>query len=230
MEIRDFVRVILRWWWLGLTPVLIVAVLLAVAYNPPPTTYQVVLRFATGGTPPPVLSPDYDRYYAWLASEYIANGLADLAATNAFATAVAARLTAKGLDVTAANLQAAIATDNAQSMLVVYITWPDADQAVQIATVVGDTLLELGPSYYPQMAGIGKVARRADHPTATPLPPSLRSRLLGPVIKLATASTVGLGLIMTANYFDMRVHDPQTLQQQGLQVLGTIPRCRHQKP
>ena len=226
MELRGILRMVRQWWWLGLVPVLVVVALLAFTYTPPPQTYQVVLRFATGGTPPPTLSPDYDRYYAWLSSEYIANGLADLATTSAFASAVATRLTSEGLNITADALQAAIAADNAQSMLVVYITWSDADQAVRIARTVGDTLLELGPTYYPQMMGIGNVARWADQITANPLAPSLRNRLLAPAVRLGLAIAVGAALILTAHYFDAYVRDPQALTRQGLPVLGIIPQHR----
>ncbi|HHE72850.1 MAG TPA: hypothetical protein ENL34_11290 [Chloroflexi bacterium] len=226
MELRGILGMVRQWWWLGLIPVLVVVAMLAFTYTPPPQTYQVVLRFATGGTPPPTLSPDYDRYYAWLSSEYIANGLADLATTSAFASAVATRLTSEGLNITADALQAAIATDNAQSMLVVYITWSDADQVVRIARAVGDTLLELGPTYYPQMMGIGTVARWADQITANPVAPSLRNRLLAPAVRLGLAVAIGAALILTAHYLDAYVRDPQTLTQQGLPVLGAIPRQR----
>lgn len=122
MELWTFLRILWRRWWLVAAPVLGVLAHLAVTYRPPPTTYQVVMRFAAG-TVPAGLSVDYDRYYSWLTSEYIANGLADIARTRAFAEAVAARLKEQGISADPAAIQGAIVTDNAQSILVVYLTW-----------------------------------------------------------------------------------------------------------
>ncbi|HEC35307.1 MAG TPA: hypothetical protein ENI39_02090, partial [Anaerolineae bacterium] len=107
MELRTYWKILIRRWWLVVAPVLVVAVHTVVTYHPPPPTYQVVMRFAAG-TIPAGLSLDYDRYYHWLTSEYVANGLADVAETGAFAQAVAARLAAEGLRVDPAAVQGAI--------------------------------------------------------------------------------------------------------------------------
>ncbi|MGC9522190.1 MAG: hypothetical protein ACP5HG_09985, partial [Anaerolineae bacterium] len=151
MELRDITKILIRWWWLGMIPVLVVIIVLAISYQPPVMPYQVVLRFTAGGEPADRLSPDYDRYYAWLASEYVANGLADLAVTSRFAADVAERLSRDGLEVAPQAIQASIRTDNAQSVMVLYVTWPTAAEAVAIAQAVGDELLEKSPNYYPQM-------------------------------------------------------------------------------
>ena len=88
MELRAYWNVIVRRWWLVLAPLAVVAVVMGATYRRPPTSYQVVLRCAAGTTCAG-LSVDYDRYYPWLTSEYIANGLADVAETGVFAQAVA---------------------------------------------------------------------------------------------------------------------------------------------
>jgi len=224
MEVKQILRVVRRWWWLGLLPVLVVVALLAVTFRPPATAYQVVLRFTTGSEPAATLSPDHDRYYAWLASEYIANGLADLAVTGEFSRAVAARLADDGIAIPAPAIQGSLMTDNAQSVMVVYLTWPDAEQAVTVAEAVGAELLASGPLYYPQMDQVGSVARLADVPVAVPLPTSLRDQLLQPAIRLAIAGAIGGGLMLTAHYFDPHVRDPDELKASGLDVVGTIPR------
>ena len=63
-----------------------------------PTLYGVTMRFATGGEPAGALSNDYDRYYAWLSSEYIANGLADIAASDTFASMSQKQLSENAFD------------------------------------------------------------------------------------------------------------------------------------
>lgn len=229
MELRQILRIAKRWLWLGAIPVVVVGLYLAMTFTAPTPSYQVVLRFTTGSAPTATLSEDYDRYYAWLASEYIANGLADLATTSRFAEAIATELASAGIDVSQQAVQGAIATDNAQSVLIVYVTWPDPQQAVALAEAVGRALLDAGPDYYPQMDDIGTVARLADVPVAVQLPASLRAQLLSPALRLAIALAAGAALVVIAHYVDPWVRDRDDLNRAGLQVLATIPRPRRRR-
>ncbi len=223
MELRHFLRVILRRWWLVAAPVVVVVAHLAVTYHPPPTVYQVVMRFAAG-TQPAGLSLDYDRYYPWLTSEYIANGLADVAETRAFAQAVADRLAERGVTADPAAVQAAIVTDNAQSILVVYLTWPDPAQCRVLAEAVADELTQNGAAYFPQLEGLDPAVRLLDSPEPFPLPPSLRAQMLGPAVRLGLALAVGIGLALAWHYFDPTVRDPEELETLGIPVLARIPK------
>lgn len=228
MELRRFIRVLLWRWWLVAAPVLVVLAHLLVTYRPPPTFYQVVMRFAAG-TAPAGLSVDYDRYYAWLTSEYIANGLADVARTRAFADAVAARLTGGGLALAAGAIQGAIVTDNVQSIAVVYLTWPDPQGAVAVARAVAAELTENGWAYFPQippMEDAGPAARLLDEPVPVPLPPALRAQLLGPAIRLTLGLGVGVGLALVGHYLDPTIRQEEEVEALGLLVLARIPRSR----
>jgi hypothetical protein len=200
--------------------------MVAATYRPPTTPYQVVLRFTTGSEPTTDLSPDYDRYYAWLASEYIANGLADLARTGRFAEAVANRLAQQELDVPPQAIQAAISTDNAQSVLVAYITWSDPAELAMLAQAFSDEIILAGPTYYPQMDGVGTVAQLADTPAPVALPPSLRAQLVGPGLRLLLAAATGVGLMLAAHFVDPWVRDDTALTSLEIPIAGTIPR-RH---
>jgi len=95
MELRTYWKVLTRRWWLVVAPVLVVLAQTVVTYQPPKMTYQVVMRFAAG-TQAIGVSEDYDRYYPWVISEYIAKNLADVAETGVFAQAVASRLAETG--------------------------------------------------------------------------------------------------------------------------------------
>jgi len=223
MELRFYIKVLLRRWWLVVTPVLVVLAHTLVTYHPPPTVYQVVMRFSAGTTPAG-LSLDYDRYYPWLTSEYIANGLADVAETQVFARAVAARLAAEGLTVDPAAVQGGIVTDNAQSILVIYITWPDAQGASAVAEAVADELTQNGAAYFPQLEGLDPPVHLLDEPVPAPLPPGLRAQLLGPAVRLGLALAVGVGLALAWHYMDPTVRDPEDLEEMGLAMLAHIPR------
>ncbi|MFP4343176.1 MAG: hypothetical protein ACLFU8_00655 [Anaerolineales bacterium] len=220
MELRQMLKVSFRWAWLIAIPVVVALGYVALTYRPPGVSYQVVMRFAAG-TAPAGLSLDYDRYYPWLTSEYIANGLADVAETGAFAQTVAERLAAEGVAIPPTSIRGAIVTDNAQSIIVVYLTWPDPEQIVPLADAVTAELELGGATYYPQLADVGIAARRLDEPVPVPLAPSLRAQLLGPGLKILLAGGVGAGLAFLAHYLDPLVRERQELD---LPLLGAIPR------
>jgi len=220
MELRTYWKILLRRWWLVVVPVLVVTVYTAATYAPPSSVYQVVMRFSAG-TKPAGLSEEYDRYYPWLTSEYIANGLADVAETGLFAQAVAARLGEPDL---AASIQPAIVSDNAQSILVVYLTWPDAEQIVAVAEAITAELTENGAAYFPQLADIEPAVRLLDAPVPVSLAPGLRTQLMGPAIKIGLAFVVGVSLALLYHYLDPTVRESAELERLGLGVLAEIPR------
>ena len=223
MEVRQIIKVLFRRWWLVIVPVLVVLAYIVFTYRPPPTVYQVVMRFAAG-TKPAGLSEDYDRYYPWLASEYIANGLADVAETGVFAQAVASRLAEAGIEVAPGAIQPAIVTDNAQSILVIYITWPDGTQIVAVADAITAELTGNGVAYFPQLESVEPAGRALDTPTPVPLPLGLRTQLMGPVIKIGLALVIGVALALLWHYLDPTVREAAELEALGLGVLAEIPR------
>jgi len=220
MELRTYWKILIRRWQLIAAPVLVVALYAAVSYAPSPPAYQAVMRFAAG-TEPAGLSQEYDRYYPWLTSEYIANGLADVAETEAFAQAVAARL---GEPALAASIRPAIVTDNTQSILVIYLTWSDGEQIVAVAEAITAELTENSAAYYPQLEGLGPAVRRLDAPKPVLLPAGLRTQLMGPAIKIGLAFAVGVGLALLWHYLDPTVREAAELEEMGLNVLGEISR------
>ncbi len=222
MDFRKVLKVLLRWWWLVLVPVAVVAAYVGLTYQPPTLTYQIVMRYAAG-TEPAGLSEDYDRYYPWLTSEYVANGLADVAETRVFANAVAQRLSGE-VALEGSAIQGGIVTDNAQSVLVVYLTWPDAAQIVAIAEAMTAELTENGAAYYPQLGDVGPAVRVLDPPVPRPLPPSLRAQLLGPGLRLLLAFGVGLGLAFLTHYLDPTLRERGEIEALGVSVRGVIPR------
>ncbi len=218
MELRTYWKILLRRWWLVVVPVLVVAIYAALTYTPPAPVYRVVMRYAAG-TEPAGLSRDYDRYYPWLTSEYVANGLADVAVTGAFAQAVAARLGEPDL---AASIQGGIVSDNAQSILVIYLTWPDGAGITTVAGAISAELTENGAAYFPQLKGVEPALRLLDTPSPVPLAPGLRTQLMGPVVKIGLAFVVGVALALLWHYLDPTVREAAELE--GLNVLAEIPR------
>jgi capsular polysaccharide biosynthesis protein len=220
MELRIYWRILRRRWWLVVVPVVVVALYAAATYTPPGPVYQVTMRFAAG-TKPAGLSEDYDRYYPWLASEYIANGLADVARTGAFAEAVAERVGDSNL---AGAIQGGIVTDSAQSVMVVYLTWPDAEQIIDVADAITAELTQNGAAYFPQLTGVEPAVRRLDTPSPAALAPGLRAQLMGPAVKIGLALVIGVALALLWHYLDPTVREAEEIESIGLSVLAEIPK------
>lgn len=225
MELRAIWKAVVRRWWLAIAPMLVVLIHTVVTYRPPATAYRVVMRFAAG-TPPAGLSLDYDRYYPWLTSEYIANGLADVALTDLFAERVTARLAGQGLTVSPTAVRGAIVSDNAQSIMFIYLTWGDAEEARAVAQAISDELTENGAFYFPQLAGLEPAVRCLDEPAPTPQAPGLRTQMLGPAVRLALALALGVGLALLWHYLDPSVWSAEEVERLGLPVIAQIPRHR----
>jgi capsular polysaccharide biosynthesis protein len=181
------------------------------------------MRFAAG-TRPVGLSEDYDRYYAWATSEYIANGLADAAMGELFARGVASRLEQADHEVKPADIQPRIVTDSDQSILVVYLLWPNSDEIVDVAEAVAAELSENGATYFPQLEGVEPAVRLLDTPSPVPIAPGLRSQLMGPAVKIGLALVVGVAMALLWHYLDPTVHEALELESMGLAVLTEIPR------
>ncbi len=65
------------------------------------------------------------RYYNWLTSEYIVNGLTDWVKGGEFALAVSEQLAEQGYEIPAHEIQGGLAADNARSMLTLSLTHGD---------------------------------------------------------------------------------------------------------
>lgn len=221
----EYIRLIARRWWLVALPVLAVIVVSALTYQPPGVAYQVTLRFAAGLQPertPGVYN--YDRQYAWLASEYTANGLADIVRTSLFAENVSARTATTGALISAEMLQEALAADQQQSIMVVYLTWSDAAESARIGEAIIAELVQNGATYWSQLSAPGGAPVVAlDKPTPAPVSVSLRDRFDLPV-RLLLALVFGIALALLAHALDPMVRQPAELERMGIPIAGSIPR------
>jgi capsular polysaccharide biosynthesis protein len=221
----DYLRIIARRWWLALLPLVIVIAWTVAGHQTPVVSYQVTMRFAAGLLPeqtPGVYN--YDHQYTWLSSEYLANGLSDIVHTGLFAENVAARLKTQGLDIQPELLQAALASDQKQSIMVVYLTWGNADQAVQIGTAISSELVQNGTSYWPQLGDAkSNPVVALDKPTPVPQAAPLRDRFDVP-IRVLIALVAGLALVFVAHLLDPFLREQRELERMGLPVIGRIPR------
>lgn len=229
MELRRYWQIVWRRWWLTLG--LVGLVLLVSLLWPPQTTtlYQASLRFTVSLKPEPRTGDyyTYDRYYAWLTSEYIADDFSTVVESQAFAQGVSARL--EGLQVPPGAIQGGTKAEKEHRILTLHMTWPDPDQLRAIARAAAAELQENNAQYFTQLGAEGATVVLIDPPSVSPVGRSLRERLDLP-LRLLLALFVGVSLAFLLHYLDDSLRERADVEALGLPVLGEIPTERRRWP
>jgi capsular polysaccharide biosynthesis protein len=226
MELRQYWKILRRRWPLVLIPALIVLALGLATYRRAPTAYNAGVRFIVGQPPSSEGNlTDEQRYYNWLTSEYVVNGLTDWVRGGRFAEAVSARLAAQGIDAPAGAIQGGLAADNARSMLTLSLTAGDPEALRQMMDGAIAVLTEENAAALPQLGGQPAALTQLDEPIINPIAAGIRSQLDLP-LRVALALAAGVGLALLAHYVDPTVRDRAELERLGLPILGEIPKER----
>jgi capsular polysaccharide biosynthesis protein len=224
MELSQLWNILRRRWALALIPAVIVLIAGLATWRPAPPAYNAGVRFIVG-QPPGAAAADADeqRYYNWLTSEYIVNGLTDWVRGGKFAEAVSKRLATQGIDIPAGAIQGGLAADNARSMLTISLTAGDATQLEQMLDGVIAVLTEDNATALPQLGGETAVLTQLDEPVVNTLSAGIRSQLDLP-LRVALALVAGLGLALLAHYIDPTIRDREEVARAGLPLMAEIPR------
>lgn len=224
MELRRYWTILRRYWLLALIPAAIVLALGLATWQPAPTVYNAGVRFIVG-QPPGAAAAEQDeqRYYNWLASEYIVNGLTDWIRGGRFAQAVSDRLAAQGIDAPPGLIQGGLAVDNTRSLLTVSLTTGDPTLLPAMLNGVIAVLTEDNAAALPQLGGQRAVLTQLDEPVVNPIAPGIRGQLDLP-LRVGLALVAGLLLALLAHYLDPTVRDRAEVEGLGLPVLGQVPK------
>lgn len=210
---------------MAVIPTLIVLVVGLVTYNLPGSFYSVGVRFIVGQEPTDAAATeDEERYYNWLTSEYIVNGLTDWIRGERFAAAVSAQLAQEGIDVPAGEIRGSLAADNTRSMMTVILN-SGRDQAAveQMINAVITILTTQNADALPQLGDEPAVLVQLDTPIVNQIAPGIRSQLDLP-LRVALALGAGIGLAFLVEYLDPTVRGRDELERSGWVVLGEIPK------
>ena len=223
MELRAFYAIFRRRWLLVLIPPLVVALFSAVTYQPPPAPgYNVGVNFLVAQPPTPSADlADQERYYNWLSSEYIVNGLTDWAVSGSFKTAVSNQLAQEGLEIPPGSFS--VGAENVRSRLQISIQHGNAEALAQIVNAAITVLREQNADALPQLGGETAVLTLLDEPFVTPLPRSLSS-LLDIPLRIAIGIAAGLGLALLVEYLDPTIRSREEAEAMGFAILGEIPK------
>ena len=223
MELRHYWKLFKRRWLLVFLPAVVVLAIGLATFQSPPPVYNVGVRFLVSQPPSEGADmADEQRYYNWLASEYIVNGLTDWVKGGTFATAVSQELAAQGLDVPAGAIQGGLAADNARSMLIVSLTYGDGKVLAAMMAAVAKVLQEQN-SVLPQLDGETAVLVQLDQPIVNQIPAGIRSQLDLP-LRILLALGAGVGLALLIEYLDPTIRERDEIEKLGLPIVGEIPK------
>lgn len=224
MELRQLWKCILRRWPLALVPFVVVLAIGLATYHRPAPAYNVGIRYTAGQPPASDGGATYedDRYYPWLTSEYIVNGLADWVTSGSFAAAVSEELANEGIALPAGAIRGSVASDNVRSVLLVSMTYNDRDMLERMINAATAVLQARNAEAFPFL-GENAAVVPLDDPVINQIPAGLRATLDLP-LRLALAVGAGLGLAFLVDYLDPTVRSRRELQDMGLDTLAEIPK------
>jgi len=222
MELREYWRIIHRRLWLVLALPLVV---LAASLLLRPQAAQgavASLRLAVGVVPESGQGAYYtfDRYYSWLTAEYLADDLSEIVKSQAFADEVSKRL---GGSVRPGAIQGATSPQKLHRILTITVSASSAEQAMEIARAISDTLRQSAGTFLPQLSADNAAIAVIDPPALVPAGPSLRQRLDLP-LRIVLAIAAALGLAFLLDYVDESVRDRDDVEALGLTVLAEVPK------
>jgi capsular polysaccharide biosynthesis protein len=225
MELRQYVQIVLRRWWIPILLILIVvAVTLPELLSPASRPYQALMRFSVGVSPEPRTGAyyTYDHYYTWLASEYLVDDLAEIIKSQVFARAVSDYLATEGIKVPAGAISGSTEAGKLHRILRIVITWPREQELYEIAEAAAIVLQEQSHRFLTQLGSENAEVHLIDPPVVYEIGPGLRERLDLP-IRIFVAGAVGIALAFLSDYLDESVRNRQEVEAMGLDVLAEIP-------
>lgn len=226
MELRDYARVLLRYWWLIVLLIVVVGVGSWIFRAQPAPQYSATVRFTIGVNAPAAKDvTGYDPILtAYQASEYIRDDFVEIIQSDVFATdvnAVLAKSGVSGVTVSKGNISAQV--EKQRRLMSMSITWGDAKQAQQLADAAVKNLSENNAKYFAQLGSTGATVAVIDNPVVTPIGKSLREQLDIP-IRIVIALLAGIALAFILDYLDTSVRDARDAESLGLRVVGEIPK------
>jgi capsular polysaccharide biosynthesis protein len=227
MELKEYGHIIWKRAWIPALLVIVVAAAGLLTGQSPSLSYSTSMRFTVGVKPQEL--PDqytYDSYYAWLASEYLADDLSAIVSSGAFAADVNRRLAERGslVQLPPGNITAITFAEKQHRILRLNISWGNAAELAEIAQAIVTVMEQDSPKYLTQLGTPGALITVIDEPAPPGAnPPSLTQRLNLPV-RLLLALAAGLALAFLLDYLDTSVRGRSELEAMGIAVLAEVPK------
>lgn len=225
MELRQYIAILRRRWWLIVALPALVLVISLLTYTPTASTYQYVIRLAVGVEPieQSDVALDNDPLLAAAqASEYIADDLSVIVGETAFAEAVNARLP-EDMQVPAGTLAGQSVADKQHRILTLTITWSNPDQLAQIGDAAVETLREDGGDFVTLLSARRSTIHVIGRHGPFPVGPGLRQQLDIP-LRVIIAAVAAVVLAFVWDYLDDSIRTRDEVERLlGCDVLAEVP-------
>jgi capsular polysaccharide biosynthesis protein len=231
VELGHYVEMVRRRWWLVVLTTLAALLVAGLLAYRGASAYKATVRLAVS-VPVPAdclagQQREYDcNYYAWLASEYLADDLGELVRSRAFAEDVGALL---GEPFDPKSISDVVRTRKTHRILSITVTANTFDRAQRLGDAIVEALRLNSGKYLAQLATqSGQIVvidppqtQRGEGPAAVALEIGLRT-LLGLLF--------GLALVFALDYFDPTIRSERDVERTlGLPVLAAIPGAQRER-
>lgn len=222
MELRQYGRILWKRAWIiaGLT---LLAGVVSFLVSPARDGYEATLRVAIGVQPEERRESvyQYDRYYAFLASEYLADDFGEVVKSQAFLEDVQKEM--GNTPVALGSIFGDRGAKKTHRLVTLTVTAKGQDQARQIADAVLRVMENKGNQYLAQLGSDRAVVRVIDPPQVYPASRGQRA-LLDLGLRTGLGLLAGLALALLLEYLDNTVRDRTEAEGVlGLTVLGELP-------
>ena len=227
MELKQYWLIFWRRAWIPALLVGVVAIASLLTMQTPPPSYSASMRFTVRVKPQTDLNAyNYDGYYEWLASEYMADDLTAIVNSQAFAADVNRRLEEMGSSVRIppGSIGGVTFGEKQHRVLRLDLAWGDAAELSDISQAVVRAMEEDSVQYLNPPGAPGALVQAIDQPTS-PIANSrsLTERLQLPV-RLLLALGAGIALAFLLDYLDDSVRNRSELEAMGINVLAEVPK------
>ncbi len=211
MELRIYLAVLLRRWYIVLALPLLVIIFAIYQDVTRTTNYTATARLSVVRQPETDIPEDFqfDEYYNYLASEFEIDDLVEIVRGNVFANNVAIRIAASGETASGGEVQGAIVADRKHRILTISATSSDPEQALRIANAAATEVLENTSSYlgHEQSEPVSTV--RAVQLPGGVSSDTQRTRLIL-ILSILVAFGFGVLLAFAIDYLDDRIYDAES--------------------
>jgi capsular polysaccharide biosynthesis protein len=224
LELRGYIDVLGRRWQIIALATAVVTIIAAALTVRGPRSYESSVRLAisisavNAGDPAPYSY--FADYYAWLASEYLADDLSEIIKSDAFAADVATYLNE---EVSRSQFREVVRPRKTHRLLEVTVQAGSPDAVRRIAGALVEVVRTQGPKYLAQMDQGGAKIVAIDTPTARAAT-TTGSQLFDIALRASFGLLFGLFLAYLIDFLDTRFRTAREVERVlGVPVLAEIP-------
>ncbi|MBI2862787.1 MAG: hypothetical protein HYX89_08195 [Chloroflexi bacterium] len=222
MELRTYWAIFWRRWWLAAGVVVLVFAVSLFALPGQVISYSSQVRVAVQPQLPitsPEYSPAFHEYYAYAASEYLVDDLAEMVKTSAFSADVQQRVR----EAIGRTPQGTFDSKKAHRLLTLTVTSLNAEDARVLAQEAGRVLTTPGNPYLAVFSQQNPSVTLVDQVDSGVSTDRVRSAF-NVAMRLVLALFVGVGLAFLLDYLDDTLRDAREVEERmNLRVIGELP-------